>query len=267
ARSDPARRSRVIAANNILNALFMVVAAGLSGVLLNKAGLSIPGLLLATALLNAVVAIYIYTLVPEFLLRFIDWLLINTLYRIRPSGLENIPEHGPALLVCNHISFMDPLIIMGCVRRPVRFVMYYKIFQTPVVKYVFRAAKAIPIAGAKEDAGIMERAFATVDKELSDGNIVCIFPEGGITRDGAIQRFRPGMERILAQRPVPVVPLALRGLWGSLFSRRDSTLGRMRLPRRFWSKIELVAGEAVPPVEAKAALLEARVRELRGDAA
>ncbi|HSE13633.1 MAG TPA: MFS transporter [Rudaea sp.] len=267
ARSDPARRSRVIAANNILNALFMVVAAGLSAVLLNKAGLSIPGLLLATALLNAVVAIYIYTLVPEFLLRFIDWLLINTLYRIRPQGLENIPENGPVLLVCNHISFMDPLIIMGCVRRPVRFVMYYKIFETPVVKYVFRAAKAIPIAGAKEDAGIMERAFAAVDRELADGNIVCIFPEGGITRDGTIQRFRPGMERILAQRPVPVVPLALRGLWGSLFSRRDSTLGRMRLPRRFWSKIELVAGPAVPPEQANAALLEAKVRELRGDAA
>jgi len=233
ARSDPARRSRVIAANNILNALFMVVAAGLSGILLNKAGLSIPGLLLATALLNAVVAIYIYTLVPEFLLRFVDWLLINTLYRIRPSGLENIPEHGPVLLVCNHISFMDPLIIMGCVRRPVRFVMYYKIFATPVVKYVFRAAKAIPIAGAKEDAGIMERAFATVDRELADGNIVCIFPEGGITRDGTIQRFRPGMERILAQRPVPVVPLALRGLWGSLFSRRAGSGRRSNsLPER-----------------------------------
>ncbi len=267
ARSDPARRSRVIAANNILNALFMVVAAGLSGVLLNKAGLSIPGLLLATALLNAAVAIYIYTLVPEFLLRFIDWLLINTLYRIRPQGLENIPEHGPVLLVCNHISFMDPMVIMGCVRRPVRFVMYYKIFETPVIKYLFRAAKAIPIAGKKEDAALMERAFAEVDRELADGNIVCIFPEGGITRDGSIQRFRPGVERILAQRPVPVVPLALRGLWGSIFSRADSTLGRMRLPRRFWSRIELVAGAAIAPADVTAELLEAKVRALRGDAA
>ena len=267
ARSDPARRSRVIAANNILNALFMVVAAGLSAVLLNKAGLSIPGLLLATALLNAAVAIYIYTLVPEFLLRFVDWLLINTLYRIRPQGLENIPEHGPVLLVCNHISFMDPMVIMGCVRRPVRFVMYYKIFETPVIKYLFRAAKAIPIAGRKEDAALMERAFAEVDRELADGNIVCIFPEGGITRDGSIQRFRPGVERILAQRPVPVVPLALRGLWGSIFSRADSTLGRMRLPRRFWSRIELVAGAALAPADVTAELLETKVRALRGDAA
>jgi 1-acyl-sn-glycerol-3-phosphate acyltransferase len=267
ARSDPARRSRVIAANNILNALFMVVAAGLSALLLNKAGLSIPGLLLATALLNAVVAIYIYTLVPEFLLRFVDWLLINTLYRIRPQGLENIPEHGPVLLVCNHISFMDPMVIMGCVRRPVRFVMYYKIFETPVIKYLFRAAKAIPIASKKENEAVMQRAFAEVDKELADGNIVCIFPEGGITRDGTIQRFRPGVERILAQRPVPVVPLALRGLWGSIFSRADTTLGRMRLPRRFWSRIDLVAGPAVAPADATAELLEAQVRALRGDAA
>jgi 1-acyl-sn-glycerol-3-phosphate acyltransferase len=266
-RSDPARRSRVIAANNILNALFMVVAALLSTILLNKAQLSIPALLLATALMNAVVAIYIYTLVPEFLLRFIDWVLINTLYRIRTSGLENIPEHGAVLLVCNHVSFMDPLIVMGCVRRPVRFVMYYKIFDIPFLKFVFKSAKAIPIAGAKEDPAIMERAFIEVDKELAEGNIVCIFPEGGITRDGEIQRFHPGVERILATRPVPVVPLALRGLWGSVFSRCDTALGRLRVPRRFWSKIELVAGSAVPAAEATAVVLEAKVRELRGDAA
>ena len=266
-RSDPARRSRVIAANNILNALFMVVAAAVSAVLLNKVGLSIPGLLLATALMNAVVAIYIYTLVPEFLLRFVDWVLIHTLYRITKRGLDNIPENGPALLVCNHVSFMDPLVIMGCVRRPVRFVMYYKIFDIPFLKWVFRAAKAIPIAGAKEDETIMRRAFAEVDKELADGNLVCIFPEGGITRDGTIQRFRPGLEKILEARPVPVVPLALRGLWGSIFSRSAPALGQLRLPRRFWSRIELVAGPALSPGEATAPTLEAKVRELRGDAA
>ncbi len=266
-RSDVTRRSRVIAANNILNALFMVVAAALAAFLLNKVHLSIPGLLLATALLNAVVAIYIYTLVPEFLLRFIDWVLINTLYRIRVEGLDNIPETGPVLLVCNHVSYMDPLVIMASVRRPVRFVMYYRIFEIPFLKFLFRAAKAIPIAGAKEDEAMMERAFAEVDTELAAGNIVCIFPEGGITRDGEIQRFRPGVERILATRSVPVVPLALLGLWGSVFSRCDSALKRKRLPRRFWSKIGLVAGPPVPGEQANAAGLEQRVRELRGDAA
>jgi 1-acyl-sn-glycerol-3-phosphate acyltransferase len=266
-RAERSQLSRIIAGNNILNALFMVVASVLSGVLLNVVHLSIPQLFLAAALLNALVAVYIYTLVPEFLLRFIDWILINTLYRIRTAGLEHIPEQGPVLLVCNHISFMDPLIILGSVRRPVRFVTYYKIFNIPVVKYVFRVAKAIPIASAKEDAGIMQRAFEEVDKELAAGHIVCIFPEGGITRDGAMQGFRPGVEKILARRPVPVVPMALRGLWGSIFSRRDSMLGRMRVPRRFRSKIELVAGPPVAAADATAAALEAKVRELRGDAA
>ena len=171
------------------------------------------------------------------------------------------------MLVCNHVSFMDPMIILGSIRRPVRFVMYYKIFNIPLVKYVFRAAKAIPIAGAKEDPAIMERAFDEVDKELAAGHLVCIFPEGAITRDGEIQPFRPGVEKALARRPVPVVPMAVRNLWGSIFSRRDSAVGRMRLPRRFRAKIELVIDKPIPPEEAKAAVLEAKVRELRGDAA
>lgn len=263
-RSDPTRRSRVIAANNILNALFMVVAAGLSAVLLNVAGFSIPQLLLATALMNAVVAIYIYTLVPEFLMRFLSWILVNTLYRIKLDGLDRIPEEGPALLVCNHVSFMDALIIGGSVRRPVRFVMYYKIFNIPVLSFIFRTAKAIPIAGYKENPELLAKAFDEVDKELEAGNLVCIFPEGGLTKDGDIAEFKGGMEKIIERRPVPVVPLALRGLWGSIFSRRDSALGRSRLPRRFWSHIGLAAGEPVPATEASAAALEVQVRALRG---
>jgi 1-acyl-sn-glycerol-3-phosphate acyltransferase len=264
-RAERSQLSRIIAGNNILNALFMVVASVVSGLLLNAGHLSIPQLLLATALMNAVVAIYIYTLVPEFLLRFVDWILINLLYRIEKRGLENIPEHGAALIVCNHVSFMDPLIILGSIRRPVRFVMYYKIFNLPLMRPLFKAAKAIPIAGRKEDPELMERAFAEVDRELAAGNLVCIFPEGGITRDGTIQPFRPGVERILAQRPVPVVPMALRGLWGSIFSRRDSLLGRTRLPRRFRSRIELVADAPVPAEQATAHVLEIKVCELRGD--
>ncbi|UXI67824.1 MFS transporter [Tahibacter amnicola] len=263
-RSDPARRSRVIAANNILNALFMVVAAGLSAVLLNVAGLSIPQLLLATALMNAVVAIYIYTLVPEFLMRFLTWILVNTLYRIKLEGLQRIPDEGPALLVCNHVSYMDALIIGGSVRRPVRFVMYYKIFNIPLLSFIFRTAKAIPIAGARENPDLLEKAFDAVDQALAEGEVVCIFPEGALTKDGEIAPFRGGVERILARRPVPVVPLALRGLWGSVFSRRDTRLGRSRLPRRFWSRIGLAADEPVPADAANAAHLEQRVRALRG---
>ena len=265
-RAERHHLSRIIAGNNIINALFMAAATALSLALLNALHFSIPQLFLVAALLNAVVAIYIYTLVPEFLLRFVDWILISLLYRIRTQGLDNIPEQGPAVLVCNHVSFMDSQIVLGCIRRPVRFVMYYKIFNTPL-KPLFRAMKAIPIAGAKENPELLQRAFEEVDKELAAGHLVCIFPEGGITRDGEIAPFRSGVERILATRPVPVVPLALRGLWGSIFSRKDSWLNRARLPRRFRARIELVAGPAVPAADATAVLLEAKVRALRGDLA
>jgi len=258
--------SRVIAGNNILNALFMVAAAAF-GIGLARAGLSIPQIFLATALLNAAVAIYIYTLVPEFLMRFLSWILVNTLYRIRSEGLEHVPEEGPALLVCNHVSYMDALIVAGCVRRPIRFVMYYRIFDVPVMRFIFRTARAIPIAGAKEDAALLARAFDAIDAALAEGDVVCIFPEGGLTRDGAIAPFRPGVERILERRSVPVVPMALRGLWGSVWSRRDSMLGRARLPRRLRARIELVVGAPLAAAQADAAMLEQRVRELRGDRA
>ncbi|MBI2397223.1 MAG: MFS transporter [Xanthomonadales bacterium] len=264
-RSDPKRRSRIIAANNILNALFMVIAAAVAVLLLNVFKFSIPQLLLATAVLNAIVAIYIFTLVPEFLMRFLIWIIINTLYRLKVEGLDKVPDEGPCVVVANHVSFVDALIIGGSVRRPIRFVMDHGIFKIPVLSFIFRTAKAIPIASAKVDPALLERAYAEVDRALAEGEVVGIFPEGAITRTGEMLPFRPGIERILAARPVPVVPIALRGLWGSLFSRKDSALGRARLPRRFWSRIALVVADPVPPEQASAAALETKVRELRGD--
>src|SRR5690606_34243624 len=227
---------------------------------------SIPELLLATALLNLAVAVYIFLLVPEFLMRFLAWLLVNTLYRLEVRGIEqHVPDEGPALLACNHVSFMDALILGGAVPRPVRFVMYHRIFQVPVLNWVFRTARAIPIAPEKEDAALMQRAFAEIDAALAAGEVVGIFPEGMITHDGAVNRFRPGVGRVLAARPVPVVPMALRGMWGSLWSRRDSALRRMRLPRRLRARIALVAAPAVAPQDASAERLESIVRALRGD--
>jgi 1-acyl-sn-glycerol-3-phosphate acyltransferase len=264
-RSDPARRSRVIAANNILNALFMVVAAVMAVLLLNVVKVSVPQLLLITAILNAVVAIYIFTLVPEFLMRFLSWVLVNTLYRIEVKGLEKIPDEGPCLLVCNHVSYMDALIVGGTVRRPIRFVMYHTIFKIPVMNFIFKTARAIPIAPAKEDPVMLERAYAEIQKALAEGEIVGIFPEGRLTDTGEINPFKAGMERILAANPVPVIPVALKGMWGSLFSKRDSTFRRARLPRRFWSRIGLVIDDLVPAEQANAAAMEAKVRALRGD--
>ncbi|PTR35339.1 1-acyl-sn-glycerol-3-phosphate acyltransferase [Luteibacter sp. OK325] len=265
-RAPRERLSRIIAGNNIVNAL-LICAASAFGIGLTMLGLSVPTIFLITGLINIAVAIYIFTLVPEFMMRFITWVLVHTLYRVRVDGLKNVPDEGAALVVCNHVSFMDPLILMASVRRPMRFVMYYKIFNIPVLNFVFRTAKAIPIAGRNEDEAQLARAFELIDEALAAGEVVCIFPEGGLTKDGGIATFRPGVDQILARRPVPVVPLALRGMWGSIFSRRDSALHRSRLPRRFWSKIELVGGAPLSAIEANAAVLESRVGELRGDKA
>jgi len=261
-RADRQHLSRIIAANNILNAIFMVAATLLALATLN-AGLSIPQLFILLAGLNAVVAIYIYTLLPEFLIRFVVWILVNLLYRIRPTGLENIPESGPAVLVCNHVSFVDGLIIGGSIRRPVRFVMHHKIFQIPLLNFLFRTAKAIPIAPAREDIELLRDAFDKINAELEDGNLVCIFPEGGITTDGEIQKFRSGIERIIERSAVPVIPIALGGLWGSWFSR-STTGGLRKIPGRLFAKINVRIGEAVDAAEANAGNLELLVRTLRG---
>ncbi len=167
------------------------------------------------------------------------------------------------MLVCNHVSFVDALIVGGSIRRPVRFVMYFKIFQIRFLNMLFRDAKAIPIAGAKEDPRLLEKAFERIDAELEDGNLVCLFPEGGITCDGEIQSFRPGIEKIIAQRNVPVVPIAIGGLWGSWFSRNRS--GRLkRLPGKLFAQVDVRIGEMVSPKDATAAKLELLVRTLRG---
>ena len=262
-RSERKHLSRIIAANNIINAVFMVVASLLSIAVLG-AGFSIPELFIVLALLNAVVAIYIYTLLPEFLMRFLAWILVNTIYRVRPRGIENIPVKGPAVVVCNHVSYLDPIVLLASVRRPMRFVMYYRIFQLPLLRFLFQHAKAIPIASAREDEQLMNEAFDKVDAELAAGNIVCIFPEGGITGDGEIQRFRPGIERVIANRPVPVVPVALQNMWGSWFSRSNG--GRIRkFPRRLFARVPVIVGDPVMPGDATAANLEILVRTLRGD--
>jgi len=271
-RSPASQMSRIFAALNIQNSAFIVAAALLCLAAQRLLGWTTPQLFLALAVANVLVAAWIFALVPEFLMRFLSWLLVRSLYRLRPRGIEeHVPDEGAAVIVCNHVSYMDALVLAASIPRPVRFVMYYRIFNIPVMRWIFRTAKAIPIAGAREDPALMQRAFDEIDAVLAEGELVCIFPEGGLTRDGEIAPFKSGVEKILARaaaagRPVPVVPMALRGLWGSMWSRRDSRLGRMRVPRRFRARIEVVAA-APMPADSSAAQLEASVRQLRGTAA
>ena len=262
-RAERSHQSRIIAGNNILNALFMVGSA-LMAIVLLKAGITIPQLFLVTALLNAIVAIYIYSLVPEFLMRFLMWLLMHTIYRLDKSGMENIPEEGPAVLVCNHVSFVDALIIAAGCRRPVRFVMDHNIFRVPVLNFIFRTGKTIPIASAKENPQLLEKAYDEIAGALERGDLVAIFPEGRITDTGELYPFRGGVTRIIQRTPVLVVPLALRGLWGSFFSRKGGKAMTRLSHLAPFKKISLVAGKPVAPDEVTPEALQQKVSELRG---
>ncbi|MEX3681430.1 MFS transporter [Paraburkholderia sp. BR14320] len=262
-RSQPSHRARIIAANNILNSLFMIVSA-LMAMALTAAGFSIPAIFLVTALLNVVVAGYIYSLVPEFLLRFVAWLLVHTFYRIRLVHAERIPEHGAAVLVCNHVSFVDAIVIMAESPRPIRFVMDHQIFRSPFIGWLFRHAKAIPIAPAHQDAALLTRAYDLCAQALADGELVCIFPEGKLTRTGELNPFRHGVAEIVRRTPAPVIPMALRGLWGSVFSRAVDAHWPRPLRKGVMTRLSLAVGEPIDPALATPETLQQIVTGLRG---
>jgi len=211
--------------------------------------------------MNIAVSVYIYTVVPEFVMRFLIWIFTHTFYRVRHTDLDNIPDEGAAVLVSNHVSFMDGPIIAGACRRPIRFVMFEPIYRLPVLHFIFKTGKAIPIDSQRTAPETYRKAFESIEQALNEGELICIFPEGKLTEDGEIDVFKPGIERILEKNPVPVVPLALRGLWGSFFSKKF----KMSRPSgRFWSKIEVIAGTQIAPEGLKADALRETVTELRG---
>jgi 1-acyl-sn-glycerol-3-phosphate acyltransferase len=260
-RSQPSHRARIIAANNILNALFMIASSLIVGVLL-KLGLTIPQVFLVIGLLNAIVAFYIFMLVPEYLLRFVAFLVTRFIYRFKVRGDENIPTTGAAILVCNHVSFIDPVLMMAASPRPIRFIMDHQIFKMPVLGWFFKLAKAIPIAPQRDDPATYEQAFVRARQVLDEGDLLCIFPEGAITRNGELGEFKGGVMKLLESNPVPVVPLALQNLWGSFFSRKDGSAMSKPFRRGFFSSVGLVAGDAVPPAAVTPGALREKVGAL-----
>ncbi|HYD96263.1 MAG TPA: MFS transporter [Noviherbaspirillum sp.] len=270
-RAQPTHRARIIAANNILNALFMIASSVIAGVLL-QAGMTIPQIFLFTGLANAVVAFYIFMLVPEYLLRFFAWVMSHLVYRFKVRGEERIPSTGPAVLVCNHVSFVDAVLLMAASPRPIYFVMDHRIFRIPLLGAVFRLAKAIPVAPRNEDAAIYEQAFERAAQVLRDGDLLAIFPEGALTRDGNLQPFKGGIMKILERAredgiAPPVVPLALTNLWGSFFSRIELVRGdRVAMARPFrrglFNRVGLHVGLPVPAAQVQPELLRERVAAL-----
>ncbi len=264
ARTPEQQRARVIAATNILNSLFMVSGSMFAILWLTILEFSIPSLLLCIAIATLVVSAFIFNQVPEFAMRFLIWTLTHTMYRVTHEALERIPERGAAMLVCNHVSYVDALIIAGSVPRPIRFIMLKRIHQIPVLNFIFRTGRAIPIESSRVDTQAYEFALNEIHEGLEAGDLLCIFPEGKLTTDGEMNDFRPGVERILKTTPVPTVPLALQGLWGSFFSHKGGTF---RNTGRFWSRVRIRAGEVLRPEGLTAERLRDEVMGLRGDAA
>lgn len=262
-RSDEKQRSRIVAVNNIFNSLFMVCAGAMAALMLYF-DFSILQIFKVAAVLNLLVTIYILSKVPEFFLRLVSWVLVHSVYRVSKKGIQHIPSEGPALLVCNHVSFVDPAVLLAVIPRPARFVMWYGFYELPVFSKLFQALKSIPIGNRQNNPESVPLAFDTIAEELTAGNLVVIFPEGGITRDGEIQPFQPGIEKIVERTPVPVVPIAIRGMWGTWLSREKGRAMR-GLPRSYMKRLSVVIGEPVQPQEMTRIVMHDKVAALRGD--
>ncbi len=266
-RSPPTHRARTIAANNILNALFMIASALIVGALLS-AGFTVPQVFLFTGIANAVVAGYIFLLVPEYLLRFVAWVASHFIYRFKVHDEQHLPTSGAAVLACNHVSFIDALLLMAASPRPIYFMMDHRIFSVPVLGWLFRLAKAIPIAPHKEDPQVYAAAFERAVQVLRSGNLLAIFPEGGLTRDGQLQPFKGGIVKILKRAQVegievPVIPMALTHLWGSYFSRIEQGGAMVRPFRRGWfNRVGLNVGAPLPAQGLTPRALQAQVAQL-----
>ena len=260
-RAKPTERAQVIAGLNIYNSLFMVGSAVLGIVFLSVLQLSIPQLFALLAVFNTLVMFALFYQVPIYAFRFFTWVVTHTMYRVKHKNLHNLPEKGGALIVCNHVSYMDALLLSAVCPRLIRFVMEEDYAKLPPLRRFLKRAGVIPISATNRSS--IRNAFKEVERALHEGHIVCIFPEGKLTSDGEVAEFMRGMELIIRRSPVPVIPMALKGLWGSYFSRFKGSACK-GLPNRFWTKIEIEAGRPILPKDTSCETLRQSVAELRG---
>jgi len=213
-RSGDHEKGRLMATNNFLNMVAIMIASGTLSLLSDRMRLTPDRILLVFGVLTLVSSVYVLSIVPEFLVRFTLWLFTHTVYRIRIVGHEQIPSRGPALLVCNHLSHVDGALVGACVQRFVRFMVYKPFYEHWLLHRLLRLMKAIPISAGREAPAALEHAR----HELEQGHVVCIFAEGAISRTGNLLPFKRGFERIVEGLDVPIVPVYLDRVWGSIFS-------------------------------------------------
>ena len=267
-RSDASERGRVIAANNFLN-MFGVLAASAALYGLNDLLAFGPDrVIFVFGIMTFVVTAYMLTVVPDFLIRFVLWMLTHTVYRIRIVGQENVPFRGPALLVSNHLSYIDGFLVGGCVQRFLRFLIYRPYYEMKALHWILRRMHAIPIQGG--DPEKVAESIELAREQLRRGHVVCIFAEGSVSRTGNMLRFKPGFERIMEGLAgegleVPIIPVNLDRVWGSIFSMKDGK-AFFRFPERVRYPITVSFGRPLAST-AKTAEVRQAVMELGADAA
>ncbi len=259
-KAESASRGRLIAANNVLNTVGILGASGAIWLLGSVLHLRPDVVVLIAGLATFGATAYMLLLLPDFLIRFSLWLLTHTVYRIRIVGPENVPLAGPALLVCNHLSFVDGLLVGSCVQRFVRFMVYAPFFKVPALGWLFRKMHCIPTGGGREAVAAILKARA----ELQAGHVVCIFAEGAISRTGNLLPFKRGFEKIVQGLDVPIIPVHLDQVWGSIFSFKNGKFF-WKWPRRFFYPVTVTFGEKLP-AQVRAWDVRGRLLEMGGEA-
>lgn len=242
-RSPANSRGAIMAVTNMLTFVGIFIAGALM-LFFGQQGISPHTVFLICGVLTLVMGAYITAILPIFVLRFILWCLANTLYRVRVVGRPNIPERGGALLVANHTSFLDALIIVASIDRPVRFIMYRGIYDVPWIKPIAKVMGAIPVAPGGGPREVMQSLQSATDA-LKDGELVCIFAEGQITRTGQMLPFRKGFERIMAGSDASIIPVHIDQIWGSIFSFADGKFF-WKMPKKIPFPITIGFGEPMP---------------------
>jgi len=255
------KRGRTLALNSLFNALFMVLAALFSIVILVVLNLDIRNLLAITALANLIVLLVMLRYVPTYFLRMVMWLLAQLSYRLNAKGVKNIPSEGPVMLVANHVTFVDWLFLGAACSRPIRFLMDKDYYDIKLFTPILKMAGAIPVSPRHKNAEAYAFAMKEMVRTLEQGQVLLVFPEGKLTRSGNMNEFQRGFEKVLNEAPAPVIPVALHGLWGSFFSRR---WGRaMSRPfKRLYSKIGVEFGEAKSADEATAKVMRLAIQKM-----
>jgi acyl-[acyl-carrier-protein]-phospholipid O-acyltransferase/long-chain-fatty-acid--[acyl-carrier-protein] ligase len=243
-RPDEKDKGGVIAAANLLSFVGIGGAAAVYYVFQHYSHFSPPAIFLSASLLTVAATVYVLWLLPDALLRLLLWIATHTLYRIHLEGRANVPAKGGALLVPNHVSMVDAVLLIASIDRPIRFLMFKGSYDHWLVKPFAKIMGVIPISSQLRPREMIQ-SLRTATQALKDGEVVCIFPEGQMTRIGQMLPFRRGMERIVKGVDAPIIPVNLGGVWGSVFSFER---GRFlwKLPRRIPYPVTVTFGKPMP---------------------